>query len=234
MEHTDVRAWTDLDPHSRFRNKSPNVIIKAAEIASGEYDSFLGDDFKPGHTRRVVYKDSSVSPPEHYVYEMILFVKPGGSGTLTIHTGSASTSKGKLMGEDGAYTGDREDTIDIAGGMLTNYCVTTSFVGSSVSQQPVWETSFEVGDAIWLVRKGRYEVLVHDTVAVDLPVVTAATAGTVDHSTTTFSATVTLGEIREQVTGVTGLCVGRCITASTGGAGTYGVIQLELPDRYDI
>lgn len=230
--HDNQRGWTDLDDHSRFRNRIPTVIITADEIANGEWDGLLGDDFKGQVVRKVVYVDSAGN--RQYM-ELTLYVHRVGAGALTIRTGATSNTRGKLLTELGAFTGAvgiENDTI--AGGMLSQYSLTSSEIGSATAQEPVWETTLNEGDAIWLVRKGRWLALG------DGAAVTAGSPVVADNSNGTDGAvqdastmgTPNAAEILQNLTGPHGNCVGYSREATNATVAGYAYIDLDLGNRF--
>lgn len=226
--HLYPRGWTDLDPSSRFRNMAPNVIILADNIANGEYDGLAGDVFNGDTSREVVYVDDDGNR-----WDMVLRLHkhPTGAGSLTIHNGTASTCRGKLMGKDGAYVQDAEDVDNIAGGMLSHYCETTSLVGSSTSQQPVWSTAIAEGDHYWVVQSGKYHALADDDAlaAAGLNLVTGNGGGTDGAVEPSVSTIASLAEIQENITGLSGKCIGRSLEAKGATTTGYVTIELDLP-----
>jgi len=228
MNVTDVTGWTDVNPDSRFRNAAPNVIITADEIANGEYDGIVGDDFNGGFERDVVYDDGTTK----YFMTLTLYVHPVGAGALSIDPAAAAATNhnGRLLGEDGAMVQDAEDVQAIAGAMLSHYAETTSEIGSSTTRQPVWSTSLAEGDAIWLVRRGYYElksgtgaIAAGDRLVAD----TNVTHGFVRTSVSTIASQA---QIQEVITGYGGKCVGIAVNAD-GAAHSMVLCKLDLPER---
>ena len=155
--HNVVTGWTDTDPDSRFRNSVPTTIILADDIANGEYDSLLGDVFQAGLERNGVYVDEN---GQRWPMGLVLYVHPVGAGALTIRVGATSACRGKFLLETGAFTGGAPvQNALVAGAMLSQYSETTSEIGSTTVREPVWSTALQEGDAIWLVRRGRYFAL---------------------------------------------------------------------------
>ena len=234
MQVTDVRGWTDVGPDSRFRNMVPNVIITADMIANGEYDGLLGDDFLGGFERPVIYDDGTTK----FCMVLTLYVHPVGAGALAIGptVALATNHNGRLLGEDGAYNVDGEEVSFVAGALLSHYCETSSFVGSGTTTVPVWSTSLAEGDAIWLVRRGDYElksgtgaVAINDQIVVDA----ATTGGTLGfvRSAAALSVPPVLAEIQEYITGYGGKCLGVAAEAD-GAENSYFRCKLDLPPRY--
>jgi len=227
MLHDSIRAWTDLDPSSRFRNAAPNVIIRADTVANGEYDSMQGDDFRPGQIRRVAYFDTNDTSPTYWYQELVLYKHQAGAGSLAIYSGGASLCRGRLLGEDGAFTGAKENVSDIAGGMLSNYCNTTSYIGNGGVQSPVWAESLEEGDYIWLVRGGRYEILSDGTITAGSNLVTDNSGGTDGAAQDSVTTIASIAEIQENIM-FSGKCIGQ---ANASAAGGYADITLDLGKR---
>lgn len=231
MEHTNIRAWTDLNPGSRFRNAAPNVIIRASEISTGEYDGAEGDDFRPGVVRCAAYFDPEETSPKYWYVELVLYKHPIGAGSISLHSAGSSLCRGRFLGEDGSFTVSKNPAKDIAGGMLSHYCDTTSFISNGGSNQPTWATTLNEGDYIWLVRSGRYEALCDGA-----GVVTAGSNivvdnsdggspdGTVQNSVTTIA---TLQQVEENV-----MYSGRCIGyANEAQSGAYADLTIDLGIR---
>lgn len=229
MLHNDVTGWTDLDPDSRFRNSVPTTIITADEIANGEYDSLNGDVFQAGMTRKAVYKESDGT---RWPVELVLYVHPVGAGALTIRTAGASTCRGRFLSEAGAFTGAASvKNVTVAGGLLTQYSETTSEIGSSTSREPVWSTSIAEGDAIWVVRKGRYEALSDAAVAAEIDVQLHNASGTGRVGPANTMLTPNAAEIRAALPTGEGSCIGTSETLAAGAA-AYFNIHVNLPDRW--
>jgi len=229
---TDIRGWTDLDPNSRFRNAAPNVIISADAIANGEYDSLLGDIFTGGMERNVIYDDGT----SKFHLTLTLYVHPVGAGALDIdpsNTVGLANHNGKLLAEDGDYAYDGHGNHLIAGALLSHYTATSSFIGSSTAQQPVWATSLAEGDAIWLVRRGEYElktgtgsIAQYNRIVAD----ESTTGGVTGCVRTAGTAVATMVQIRETITGYGGDCVGIALV-NDGAEGALVRCKLDLPPR---
>lgn len=236
MEATNIRAWTDISPDTRFRNMAPNVIITKDMIDNGEYDSLLGDEFLGGAEREVIYDDGTTKRQ----MTLTLYVHPTGAGALVINPTVvvATNHNGRLLGEDGAYVGDAEPVGAIAGALLSNYCETSSFVGSGGSTVPVWSTSLAEGDAIWLVRSGDYDLKMGTTgitpgsrIVSDISSGASTPSGCARGSTTSFGS---LAQIQEQITGYGGTCIG-LYESSNGATNSVANVlnrcKLALPKR---
>ncbi len=226
--HINLRGWTDLAPSTRFRNRLPTTIILADEIDDGEWDSFLGDVHNPGMDREVVYKDEDGA---RWPMTLVLYVHPAGAGALTL-TGA----RGKFLGEDGAFTEDAEEQVDIAGGMLSHYSETSSEIGSTSAGYPVWSTALQEGDAIWLVRNGRYFALCDGvgTVADKSPVVTGnggGTDGAIEDSVA-LSAPPVLAELEERWMTAAGRCIGVAREAEGATVALFADMDLHLHRRW--
>lgn len=230
MLHRNVRNWTDLEDHSRFRNAIPNRIIRADEIANGEYDAVVGDAFHPGVRRKAVYIDTVPATDQRYEVDLVFYIHPVGAGAITLLAAGVSQVRGRLLDTSGAFTTTRDDAYLVAGGMLTHYTETSSFIGSSVAQEPDWATTLNEGDGIWLVESGRYEALVDAAVgAADIYMVTENGALAVDGAVDASVGTVAnQAQVQEVITGIAGKCVGRSLAASVGG---YLDMILVLPQK---
>jgi len=230
MQVTDVRGWTDVQPDTRFRNAIPNHIITADEIANGEYDSLLGDFANGGMEREVIYDDGTTKP----WMSLTLYVHPAGAGALAIDPAGAAAAlpEGRLLGEDGAYVGDAEDVDDIAGMLFSHYTETSSFVGSSTANQPVWSTSLAEGDAIWLVRRVDVELHAGSALADGNRIVSDISGGAGTPSGCARPAVATIAnqaEVQETVTGYGGKCIG--VAKAVVAQSNIGRCKLDLPRR---
>lgn len=233
--HNVVTGWTDLDDHSRFRNRIPTTMILADEIANGEWDGLLGDDFKGEVNRRVVYVDEAGN--REYM-ELTLYIHPSGAGALTIRTGSTPDCRGSFITEVGALSATKPlVNSDIAGGMLSQYSETSSEIGSSTAREPVWSTTLQEGDAIWVVRRGRYLALCDGAAVVNIGtnVVlddSGGTAGAIEDAVTPNAANPTWPQIIQNSNNQLGGCIGAAIETEDDSVVGFAYIDLELPRRY--
>ena len=229
--HNIVTGWTDLDDHSRFRNAIPTTIITADEIANGEYDGLLGDVFKGEVNRRVVYVDESGN--RQYL-ELTLYIHPVGAGAMTIRSAGVSTCRGRLVSELGDYTATKPLlNKTIAGGLLSQYSETSSEIGSSTVREPVWLDTINEGDALWIVRRGRYLALGDGAITIDTAVVaddSGASSGGVEDAAA--MAGPTAGQILENLGGPHGNKVGVSVEALNNTVTGYAYIDLDLPRRF--
>lgn len=231
--HNLVTGWTDLAQSTRFRNRCPTTLILADEIANGEWDGLLGDVFKGEVNRPVVYVDEDGS---RWYMELTLYIHPVGAGALTIRSAGASTCRGKFITELGAYTTTAPiDSDDIAGGMLSQYSETSGEIGSDTVREPAWSTTIQEGDALWIVRRGRYFALSDSDAACndDANVVVDDSNG-VDGAVQDAAAmsTPNAAEILQNIPGHGGQNIGRF--REDGGTTVAGFTEMDLhlPHRY--
>lgn len=143
-----VGYWTDLNPHSLYRQ--PNEHIPAAEAAL--YTEALRQADLFGRERDMIYNTGSVK----YRVGLELLVMPALAAVLTIFAGGVTTVEGHFIGEDGVLAGANEDSYDIAGVLLPYYF--SVFGDGPVSNLDYVVTTLNPGDAIWVVRHGEVEL----------------------------------------------------------------------------
>jgi len=146
-------AWTDLSPHSLF--KDPNIIIPAAEVTLYSEDQDRQDLYL--RERKVIYTEVVANVTYKYVLNLTFYVNAGSALTV-------STTVGCLVGEDGALAGAADTYSTIAGLSLGKYFTVgvDSFgeaaIGpygtTSLSSDAFVSTTIPTGAGVWLVRSG--------------------------------------------------------------------------------
>jgi|TARA_R110001583_G_scaffold66809_4_gene191648 hypothetical protein len=206
-------AWTDLSPHSLF--KDPNIIIPAAEVTLYSEDQDRQDLYL--RERKVIYTEVVAGVTYKYLLNLTFFVNPGAALTV-------SATVGKLIGEDGAVTAAADTHTTVAGLSLGKYFTVgvDSFgetaIGpygeSSYSADAFVSTTIPTGAAVWLVRSG--------TAVVDCS--GAITAGVEAKANTGGALQATAG-----AADVPALLLGTA-RVDPGGA-ALGIIDLRMPER---
>lgn len=207
------QAWTDLNPHSMF--KDPNIIIPAAEMTLHSEDQDRQDLYL--RERKVIYTETVLNVTYKYLLNLVFYQHPAGALALTV-----TATVGKLIGEDGVVTAAGDTHSTIAGVSLGKYFTVgvDSFgeaaVGpygeSSLSADAFVKTTIAAGDGVWLVGSGTVVIDCAGAITADVEVISAtggevATGGGAD-------GTLVLGTCR----------------VDPGGA-ALGLIDLRLPER---
>ena len=166
--------------------------------------------------------------------ELTLYIHPVGAGALTIRAAGVSTCRGRLVSELGDYTATKPLlNKSIAGGLLSQYSESTSEVGSSTVREPVWLDTINEGDALWVVRRGRYLALGDGAITIDTAVVaddSGASSGGVEDASA--MGTPNAAEITENLSGPHGNKVGVSVEALNATVTGYAYIDLDLPRRF--
>ena len=206
------QAWTDLSPHSMF--KDPNILIPAAEMTLHSEDQDRQDLYL--RERKVIYTETVLNVTYKYLLNLV-FYQHAAAGALTV-----SATTGKLIGEDGVVSAAGDTHSTIAGVSLGKYFTVgvDSFgetaIGpygvSSLAADAFVATTISVGDGVWLVGSGTVVIDCAGAIAVDTEVISAtgglvATGGGAD-------GTLVLGTTKVIVSGA-GL----------------GLVDLRLPER---
>ena len=206
------QAWTDLSPHSMF--KDPNILIPAAEMTLHSEDQDRQDLYL--RERKVIYTETVLNVTYKYLLNLV-FYQHAAAGALTV-----TATVGKLIGEDGVVSAAGDTHSTIAGVSLGKYFTVgvDSFgetaIGpygvSSLAADAFVATTISVGDGVWLVGSGTVVIDCAGAIAVDTEVISAtgglvATGGGAD-------GTLVLGTTKVIVSGA-GL----------------GLVDLRLPER---
>tara|TARA_R110002110_G_scaffold30777_7_gene108903 strand:- start:4540 stop:5235 length:696 start_codon:yes stop_codon:yes gene_type:complete len=207
------QAWTDLSPHSMF--KDPNILIPAAEMTLHSEDQDRQDLYL--RERKVIYTETVLNVTYKYILNLTFYQHPAGATALTV-----ASEIGGLVGEDGAVAAAGDTHSTIAGVLLGKYFTVgvDSFgeapIGpygvTSLASDAFVATTISAGDGVWLVSSGTVVMLSAGAIAVDTEVIAAndgeiATGGGAD-------GTLVLGTTR--------------VLAS--GAG-LALVDLRMPER---
>ena len=209
------QAWTDLSPHSMF--KDPNILIPAAEMTLHSEDQDRQDLYL--RERKVIYTETVLNVTYKYLLNLV-FYQHAAAGALTV-----TATVGKLIGEDGALAAAADTHTTIAGVSLGKYFTVgvDSFgetaIGpygvSSLAADAFVATTISVGDGVWLVRSG--------TVVVDCQAGIAAGTEVKAHGS--------VGEVQATAgaADVPALLLGTSRVTSGGAA--LGLVDLRIPER---
>ena len=219
MSHSNHRNWTDLDDHSRFRNRPPNVVILTDDAVNGDWGDMTGDDFQPGYLRRVRYYDQTND--RWFYYELMLYKHPTGAGAFTF-----GTSSGRMITKAGAYTTDLVDVDDIAGVLFAQYYETTSEGSWNVAK-----TTLAEGDYMWVIRNGYVEILCDENLADGDRLVAHDAGGTTGAFGKAVGTIASQAEVLEIVP-IIGKSVGIAKETITLATTKYGVAVVFLGPAY--
>jgi len=149
------QAWTDLSPHSMF--KDPNILIPAAEVTLYSEDQDRQDLYL--RERKVIYTETVLNVTYKYLLNLVFYTQPAGAGALTV-----TATVGRMIGEDGALAGAADTHSTVAGISLGKYFLVgvDSFgeaaIGeygvSSLAADAFVSTTIPEGAGVWLVRSG--------------------------------------------------------------------------------
>jgi len=148
-------AWTDLSPHSMF--KDPNILIPAAEVTLHSEDQDRQDLYL--RERKVIYTETVLNVTYKYLLNLVFYTQPAGAGALTV-----TATVGKMITEAGALGVDTDTHSLVAGVSLGKYF----FVGvdsfgeaaigeygvSSLAADAFVSTTIPEGAGVWLIRSG--------------------------------------------------------------------------------
>ena len=206
------QAWTDLNPHSLF--KDPNIIIPAAEVTLYSEDQDRQDLYL--RERKVIYTEVVLGVTYKYLLNLTFFVNPGSAITV-------ANTVGQLLLETGAETGASATHAAIAGVSLGKYftvgvdsfgeAAVGPYGSSTLSSDAFVSTTIPTGAGVWLIRSG---TIVGDCDGAITAGVEGVSSGTSGECTGSAGAD-----------GVT--LLGQCRVDPGGTA--LGLIDLRMPER---
>jgi len=209
------QAWTDLSPHSMF--KDPNIIIPAGEMTLHSEDQDRQDLYL--RERKVIYTETVLNVTYKYLLNLVFYQHPAGALALTV-----TATVGKLIGEDGVVTAAADTHTTVAGVSLGKYFTVgvDSFgeaaVGpygeSSLSADAFVKTTIAAGDGVWLIRSGTAVVDCSAGIAAGVEV-KANTGGKVQ-------ATAGAADVPSLLMGTSRV---------TSGGAALGLVDLRIPER---
>jgi len=207
------QAWTDLNPHSLF--KDPNIIIPAAEVTLYSEDQDRQDLYL--RERKVIYTEVVLGVTYKYLLNLTFFVNPGSALTV-------SATVGKLIGEDGEVAAAADTHTTIAGLSLGKYftvgvdsfgeAAIGPYGSSTLDSDAFVSTTIPTGAGVWLVRSG--------TAVVDCSGAITAGVEVKPNTGGKLQATAGAADLPAQLLGTA--------RVDPGGA-ALGLIDLRIPER---